>query len=84
MGRNRSQLLLSLVMLLMESYLDADRILCTDIYTNGSVIKDLSARQTHFVGTLKKDRTVFHNEVTDPKLERGQVKSQETFKERKA
>lgn len=62
----------SVVMQLMDGYLDAGRTLCTDnFYTSVPLANKLLERKTHLVGTLRKNRKFLPNDVTSARLNVG-------------
>lgn len=66
----------TVVMRLMERYLDVGRTLCTDnFYTSLTLAEKLLQRKTHLVGTLRKNRKGLPKSVLCAKLKRGESAS---------
>jgi len=64
----------TVVMKLMDKYLNVGRTLCTDnFYTNVPLANKLLEQQTHLVGTLRSNRRGLPKAVTAAKLKKGKV-----------
>ena len=64
----------SVVMQLMDGYLDAGRTLCTDnFYTSVPLARELLKRKTHLVGTVRTNRKMLPADVTGAKLKVGET-----------
>ena len=69
-----SDLATSVVMQLMDPYLDAGRTLSTDnFYTSIPLARELLKRKTHLVGTLRKNRKMLPTDVTGARLNVGET-----------
>lgn len=67
-----------IVLQLMEPLLDQGRILYTDnFYTSVTLAQELLMRETHLVGTLRKNRKLNPIEVTNVKLKKGEIIARE-------
>ncbi|VDL83170.1 unnamed protein product, partial [Nippostrongylus brasiliensis] len=68
----------SVIMELMEDYLDQGRHLCTDNwYTSIPLARTLIKRKTNLVGTLRRNRKGIPSQVKEKKLKRGESCSQQ-------
>jgi hypothetical protein len=67
------------VLELMQPLLDSGRVLCTDnFYTSVSLAHELLARNTHLIGTLRKNRKFNPRPVIDAKLRKGGMIAKES------
>jgi len=73
MERSDGDLATTVVMKLMERYLDVGRTLCTDnYYTSIPLATKLLERKTHLVGTLRRNRKGLPKSVITAKIKRGE------------